>query len=197
MTEKLEGEQPGSPRLAETHAVASGEQPGSPRLAENHGGKSRGSPRKLRLLAAVVLLGVLAGFATWYAFIREPAPTNDLERFKGDWQVSVAGRDTPNVVRVEGDRWQYQAGPTDGKAYRLTVNEAADPREIELELIDAPKLKGPPVKIRGVYAFDGNNTVRLRINPATQPRPKTLDDTDAMEWVLTRVKLQEAPEPGR
>jgi len=187
MTEKLEGEQPGSPRLAETHAVA----------AETHGGKPRGSPRKLRLLGAVVLLGVLAGFATWYAFIREAEPRNDLERFKGDWQVSVAGRDTPNVVRVEGDRWQYQAGPTDGKTYRLTVNEGADPREIELELIDAPKLKGPAVKIRGVYAFDGNNTVRLRINPATQPRPKTLDDTDAMEWVLTRVKLQEAPIPGR
>ncbi len=150
-------------------------------------------PRRLRLVAVVTVLGVFAGFATWYFLIRAPEPRNDVERFRGDWQIAIAGRDTPNVIRVEGDRWQYQAGPTDGKAFRLTLSEAASPREIELELIDAPKLVGPPVKIRGVYVFDGNNTARLRINPAPQPRPTTLDDPDAMEWVLTRVKLQPAP----
>jgi uncharacterized protein (TIGR03067 family) len=130
------------------------------------------------LLVVVTLLGVLVGFGTWFFFIRDAEPKNDLERFAGDWQVSFAGRDTQNVISVAGDRWQHQAGPTEGKAFRITLNETANPREIDLEWVDAPKLVGPPVKLHGVYAFESNKTVRLRIDP------------DAMEWVLTRVKLQ-------
>ena len=136
---------------------------------------------------------MLAGFATWFFFIREGEPKNDAERIRGDWQIAIAGRDTPNAVIVAGDRWEHQGG----KAYRVTLNEAADPREITLELLDAPKFKGPAVMMHGVYAFEGNNKLRIRIVPGTQPRPKSLDDPDVPEQVLTRVKLEAAPEPGR
>jgi len=158
---------------------------------------SPGKPRRLRLVIGVVLLGILAGFGTWFFFIRDAEPKNDLERLAGDWQIAYAGRDTQNVVIVEGDHWQHQAGPMEGKAYRIVLNEVANPREIDLELIDARKMVGPPVKLHGVYAFENSKTVRLRINPGIQPRPKTLDDPDAMEWVLTRVKLQPASDSGR
>ncbi|MCE9563637.1 MAG: hypothetical protein K8U57_16475 [Planctomycetes bacterium] len=143
------------------------------------------------------MLGVLAGFGAWFFFIRESEPKNDLERFAGDWQVSFAGRDTQNVIIIQGDQWQHQAGPVEGKAYRITLNEAVNPREIDLEQIETRKMVGPLPKLRGVYAFENNKTVRLRINPGPQPRPKSLDDPDAMEWVLTRVKLQEAPGLGK
>ncbi|MBA4188181.1 MAG: hypothetical protein C0467_09205 [Planctomycetaceae bacterium] len=139
------------------------------------------------------MLGIVAGLGMWFFFIREGEPRNDLERLRGDWQIAIAGRDTPNAVSVASDRWEHQGG----KAYRVTLNEATDPRGIELELVDAPKLVGPAVKLHGVYAFDGNNKVRIRMAPGTQPRPKTLDDNESPEWVLTRVKLQEAPGHGR
>jgi uncharacterized protein (TIGR03067 family) len=148
--------------------------------------------RKLRWLV-VGALGLLVAAAAWFFLIRTTEPRNDGERFQGDWQIAVAGRNTPNAVTVAGDRWENLGG----KAYRLTLNETADPREIDLELIDAPKMTGPAVKLHGVYAFEGNGTVRMRVAPGTQPRPKSLDAADAPEWVLTRVKLQEAPGLGR
>src|SRR5262249_40386832 len=151
------------------------------------------SKKRRRLFIALGLVGVLTGFAVWFAFIREPEPKNDAERLRGDWQIAIAGRDTPNAVIVTGDRWEHQRG----KAYRVTLNEVADPREITLELLDAPKLKGPAVMMHGVYAFEGNSKVRIRIAPGTQPRPQSLDDPDATEWVLTRVKLEPAPEQGK
>jgi uncharacterized protein (TIGR03067 family) len=157
---------------------------------------SRGEGKKGRRfvrLAAVALLLAVGGFPVWYFAIREPEPRNDLERFQGDWKLTVGGRDTPNAVRVAGDRWQYVAGGEDGKAYRLTLNEAADPKQIDLELLDTVGLRGAPVKMHGVYAFDGNKTVRVRIEPALLPRPATLDDPDAVVWVLTKVKIEPAP----
>ena len=154
-------------------------------------------PRRLRLAAAIALLLAAGGFAVWYFAVREPEPRNDLERFQGDWKLTIDGRDTPNAVRIAGDRWQYVAGGADGKAYRLTLNEAADPKQIDLELLDTAGLRGAPVKMHGVYAFDGNKTVRVRIEPAILPRPTTLDDPDAVVWVLTKVKIEPAPGPQR
>ncbi|HJZ57566.1 MAG TPA: hypothetical protein VKE74_21535, partial [Gemmataceae bacterium] len=82
--------------------------------------------------AAVVVL-VAAGLAVWYWGFRQREPRNDLERFQGDWQVSIAGRKTPLVFRVSGDRWQSIANAVEGKPYRITLNEAADPKEIDLD----------------------------------------------------------------
>ena len=157
-----------------------------------------GSPGKRRArfaaLAALAALVVVAGFAVWYFALREPEAKNDLERFQGAWQIAVATggepRKTDNVVRVSGDRWEYAAGPTT-KAYRVTLNEAANPKEIDLELLDKVGLIGAPVKMHGVYAFDGNKTVRVRLGTAYEPRPATLDDPDGGVLVLTKVKPEQ------
>jgi uncharacterized protein (TIGR03067 family) len=142
-----------------------------------------------RRLLFIVVLGII-GFAVWYFAIHEHEPRNDMERFQGDWQIAVAGRDTPNVVRVEADRWQSVANAMEGKAYRLSVNEAADPREIDLDPLDAAKLIGPAPRLHGIYEFESDKLARVRLNPATLPRPKTFGEPDAVVWVLTKVKLQ-------
>ncbi|MFO0823094.1 MAG: hypothetical protein U0792_08230 [Gemmataceae bacterium] len=139
------------------------------------------------------MFSLLAGFAVWFLFPMEREPRNDAERLVGEWQITIAGRPTPNAVIVTGDRWEHHGG----KAYRVTLNETADPREITLEQVDGPRVKGPPVKMHGVYAFDNSNKFRIRVLPATEPRPKTLDDPEAPEWVLTRVKLEPVPQPGK
>jgi hypothetical protein len=147
-----------------------------------------GEGRKLRLaaaaLVALVVLVAVAAFAGWYFALREPEPRNDRERFQGEWQVSRDGKETPNVIRVTGDTWEYIGG----KAYRMTLNESA--KEIDLELIDTSGLVGAPVKMHGIYAFTDNRSVRVLIRPALRARPKTLDDPDEMPLELKKVKLQ-------
>lgn len=155
-------------------------------------GKSRRRSRRRQFLVAGVL-GVAAAVAAWFLFIREPEPRNDLERFRGDWQIVLAGRTSPNVVRVEGDRWAYQAGATEGKAYRVTLNENADPKEIDLEPLDTAGIRGRVPRLHGIYAFDGRTAVRVSLSAATEPRPKSMDDDEAMVWTLLRVKLEIAP----
>jgi len=143
--------------------------------------------------AAVVSLVAVAALAVWYFAIREREPTSDLERLQGEWQIAVATgrepRQTNNAIRVAGDRWEYVTVAA-SKAYRVKLNEAARPKEIDLELLDTTGLRGAPVKMHGVYVFEGNKTVRVRINDTTEPRPTTLDDPDANVWVLTKVKLE-------
>jgi uncharacterized protein (TIGR03067 family) len=156
-----------------------------------------GKKRRLAAVAALLALAVaLAAVAVWYFAIREREPRNDLERFQGDWQIAVATggepRRTNNAIRVTGDRWEYVTDATT-KAYRVTLNETANPKEIDLELLDVAGLRGARVKMHGVYAFDGNKTVRVRINVTTEPRPATLDEPDANVWVLTKVKLEAQP----
>jgi uncharacterized protein (TIGR03067 family) len=137
---------------------------------------------------------VVAGFAVWYFLFRGPA--NDLEAFQGDWQVTVAGRETANVIQVEGDRWQAVANGVPARAYRITLNESANPKEIDLDPIDDAKYVGPRPKLYGIYTIDGN-TARVRLGDTTQPRPKTLDDPDAVVLTLKKVKLEPAPKPGK
>lgn len=145
------------------------------------------SPGRRWLLAALVVL-VVAGFAGWYWGLREPEPRNDFERFQGDWSVAAGGREGRTAIRVIGDRWEYVGG----KAYRLTLHDDADPKQIDLEPLDLPKLVGPPPRLHGVYAFDDNRTVRVILGPAILPRPTALDDPDVV-LVLTKVKLEAAP----
>jgi hypothetical protein len=142
-------------------------------------------------LALVVAVLAVGGAAAWYFALREPEPRNDRERFQGEWQVSRDGHDTPNVIRVTGDTWEYIGG----KAYRMTLNESA--KEIDLELIDSSGLVGAAVKMQGIYAFTDNRSVRVLIRPAQRARPKTLDDPDEVPLELKRVKLGRNEESGR
>ncbi len=180
--------------VAETPASSAAD---TPRIAS----ASRG---KRRLTAVAVLVGLaMVATAIWYFAIRESEPRNDAERFQGEWKL-VDARQGENAedegfrvaVRVTGEQLQFIHGGGEGKAYRFTLNETTDPRQIDLELLNGPKLIGPAVKMHGVYAFDENKSVRLRVRPGTDPRPKTLEDPDATEWLLTRVKLEAAPKPG-
>jgi uncharacterized protein (TIGR03067 family) len=139
--------------------------------------------------AALVGVVVVVGFAAWFFFLR--GPRNDLERFEGDWQVSVHDRVTPMVFRVQEDRWQSHANGVDGPAYRISLNETANPKEIDLDLIDTSNIRGPNPKLHGIYAFEGE-TLRVRVNDTSEPRPTTFDDPDAVVWVLSRVRLEES-----
>jgi uncharacterized protein (TIGR03067 family) len=152
--------------------------------------------RRSRLAVFVAIAGAagvaVVGFAVWYFAIHEPEPRNDLERFGGEWSVAAGGRESRNAIRVSGDRWEYVGG----KAYRITLNEAANPKEIDLDPLDLPKLIGPPPRLHGVYAFDDNKTARVILGPAILPRARSLDDPDAV-LVLTKVKLESSPEPRK
>jgi uncharacterized protein (TIGR03067 family) len=138
-------------------------------------------------LAPIIAILAVGGAGVWYFAIREPEPRNDVERFQGEWQITRDGKETPNAVRVVGDTWEYVGG----KAYRMTLNEAA--KEIDLELIDTSGLVGAPVKMHGIYAFTDNRSVRVLIRPALRPRPKSLDDPDEMPLEMRKVKLERKP----
>ena len=148
--------------------------------------------QRLRVYIAT-LIGLLAvvGFAVWYFAIREPEPRNDMERFQGAWQIATAERGaTPVVVEVNGDQWQSVANAVKGKAYRLTLNESVNPKEIDLDPVDTAGLVGPSPRLHGIYAFENNRKVKVVLNPGVLPRPKTFEEADAVVWMLTRVKLE-------
>lgn len=161
------------------------------------GTATRGSGSSRRVVAVVALV-VLAALAVWYFAVREPEPRNDLERFQGEWRITVAAggqkRGTDNAVRVSGDRWE-SITPATSRAYRVAVNESASPKQIDLELLDTAGLRGAPVKMHGIYSFDGNRSARVVMGPANEPRPTNLDDPEGTVWLLTKVKLEEKAPP--
>jgi uncharacterized protein (TIGR03067 family) len=132
----------------------------------------------------------------WFFAFHEPEPKNDYERFQGDWKLGTPGRPDITFVRVSGDRWQFISNGEEARAYRLTLNESTNPKQIDLDLIDTKGLRGAAVKLHGVYAFDNNKTVRIRLDPALEPRPTSLDD-DEMVRVMTKVKLERSPQPEK
>ena len=130
---------------------------------------SGGEGKKWGLRRAAIiglLLGTVAAVTVWWFAFREPEPKNDVERFQGEWKLGTPDRPDITFVRVSGDRWQYISNGQEARAFRMTLNETANPKQIDLELIDTKGLRGPPVKMHGVYAFEGNKTVRLRLDPA-------------------------------
>ncbi len=144
----------------------------------------------------VLLIGV-CGAAAWYWGIREAEPRDDIGRFQGDWKLASGMREIkegneevfPIAVQINGDCWQYLVGGKELKRFRITLNETASPKEIDLALIDA---EGKPIgeyRSQGIYTID-RNTARIVVNPVYKPRPKVFDDPDAVVWALTRVKLE-------
>jgi len=149
-----------------------------------------------RATFAGLLAGTVAAVVVWLLVFREPEPKNDFERFQGDWKLGTPGRPDITFVRVSGDHWQYISNGQEARAYRMTLNESANPKQIDLELIDTQGLRGMIPKLHGIYAFDGNKMVRVRLDPAVEPRPTTLDDEDLVR-VLTKVKLERNPQPEK
>jgi len=162
----------------------------------------RGSPGKQgrRLLRRAAITGLLTGLAAavavWFFVFREPEPKNDFERFQGEWKLGTPDRPEITFIRIEGDRWQYISNGQEARAYRMTLNETTNPKQVDLELIDTQGLRGMQPKLHGVYAFDGNKTVRVRLDPAVELRPTTLDDEELVK-VMTKVKLERELHPQK
>jgi uncharacterized protein (TIGR03067 family) len=148
--------------------------------------------RRWALLVPAGLALLVAGGAVWYFALREKPPANDLERFQGEWKFATPGRPDVTFVRVEADRWQYVSNGVETQAFRLTLDEAASPRRIDLELIDTKGLRGPVPRLHGVYEFDGDRTVRVRLAPGVEERPTALDDPDEVR-VMTKGKIDTGP----
>jgi len=151
------------------------------------------SPWRKRLVLAAALVVLLGGLGLWYGVLRGPA--DDLGRFQGEWQVTVYGRDG-GVIRVSGDTWTYVATGQERHSYRISLNPAASPREIDLAQLrpdgtPAVYTHGPqagsPVKMHGVYSVNRDGA-RVVLRPGVEPRPTSLDDPgDAQTLVLRRV----------
>jgi uncharacterized protein (TIGR03067 family) len=151
----------------------------------------------LVIAAAIVvhLGGYGLGYAVlWYGSLR--GPSDDLGRFQGEWQVDVYGRDG-GAIRVRGERWTYVAGRQDRLSYRMSLNPAASPKEIELIQLrpdgepavytHGPQ-RGSPVKMHGVYSVNKDGA-RVVLRPGVEPRPTSLDDPgDAQTLTLKRVQ---------
>lgn len=157
------------------------------------GGLAAAPPRRRRRLviaAAVVVL--VGGFALGRAFLS--GPPDDLGRLQGEWQVEVYGRSRV-MVRVAGDRWTYVIDGREQRSYRVELNPAANPREIDLTQLRADETtaanthgpgRGTGVKMHGVYTVE-KDVVRVVLRPGVEPRPTSLDEPgDAQTLTLTR-----------
>jgi uncharacterized protein (TIGR03067 family) len=150
------------------------------------------------VLAATVVVFGGAALGLWYAFLR--GPTADLDRLQGEWRVVVPGRDEeagpPVLIRVAGDRWTYVAGGREQRTYRVGLNPAASPKEIDLVQLGpdgepATYTHGPGrgsvVKLHGVYSVN-KDEARVVLRPGVEPRPTSLDDPgDAQTLTLKRT----------
>jgi uncharacterized protein (TIGR03067 family) len=140
---------------------------------------------------AGVLLLLIVGL--WFVFIRTPAAKEDHAAIQGEWRLTrMEGDDGQLGVRVDGDRWAYVVGGREATVWRVELNPAADPKEIELTQIErggqAVKVSaGSDAKMVGVYSVDGK-TLRVALAPHHNGRPKALDDPDAQTLTLTRAK---------
>ena len=185
----MSAEKPLPQPLPETERGA-GTEPGRPFIPVS--GRGRGGLGYFTLAA----LALVAAVGLGYAVLRDPGPGDDLGRWQGDWQVRANDRDAPVTVRVEGDRWSYVVTARPGLTYRLALNPAATPKEIDLTQIGAGDKvatnthgpgRGSEVKLHGVYAFDGD-TARVALAPGVEPRPTSLDAVDGPPTLtLTRV----------
>lgn len=166
----------------------------SPPVATGGLAAAPSSRRRRRLVPAAALVVLVGGFALWYIFLR--GSSDDLDRLQGDWQVEVYGRSRV-MVRVAGDRWTYVIDGREQRSYRVAVNPAATPREIDLTQLRPDETtatnthgpgRGTGVKMHGVYAID-KDTVRVVLRPGVEPRPTSLDEPgDAQTLLLRQAK---------
>ena len=153
--------------------------------------------RKRVAIWAVVV--VVAGVGAFFAL---RGPKNDLERLQGEWVIQLPREEgteggtsgPPLMVRVTGDRWAYVAGGQERSFFKVALNEAANPKEIELTRLtpdgqpaSATNARGKQeaVVMRGVYAID-KTTAKVALAPAGQETPTSLDAAHPVVQTLTK-----------
>lgn len=151
-------------------------------------GRSKSAvPKRLVGVAAIAAVAIGA----WYFALHRDS-RDDLTRLQGDWNYSAAARANAGVIRIEGTTWSYHSGGPFGRSYRLTLHPEANPKEIDLALLDESGQpatfthgagKGKEVKLLGIYEFDGD-AVKLALGVTT--RPKSFEDDEAQALRLTR-----------
>jgi uncharacterized protein (TIGR03067 family) len=165
---------------------------------------SEGTPPKPRdrrpLALAVAALAIVAATVAAYFVLREPK--DDMERLQGEWAIQLPREEgteggasgPPLLVRVKGDRWVYVAGGEERSFFRVKLNEAANPKEIDLtrttpdgKPASSTNDRGQQeaVVMRGVYAID-KKTLKVSLAPGTQPRPTDLTAPHPAVQTLTK-----------
>jgi uncharacterized protein (TIGR03067 family) len=158
-------------------------------------------PKRTRVWVAVVALVLLAGVALFFAL---RGPKNDLERLQGEWVIQVPRMDgseggtsgPPLMVRVTGDRLAYVAGGEERSFFQVSLNEAANPKEIVLTRVtpegkaaSAMNAQGKQeaVALRGVYRIE-KATLKLALAPPDRSATTNLDDPPPLVQTLSRRK---------
>ena len=160
------------------------------------------TPRRSRrpLWLALAAAGIVVTTAVAYFALREPK--DDTGRLQGEWLIQVPREEgteggasgPPLMVRITGDRWQYVAGGQDRQAFRITLNEAANPKEIDLTgltpdgkaaSVTGDRGKQEAFVMRGVYAID-KKTLKVSLAPGNQPRPTALTAPHPLVQTLTK-----------
>lgn len=141
------------------------------------------------------VLGVIIGSACW---LGAPAPQSDAPakaeraRWQGSWRIvqmeMTTGQRTARLkfeseeaaVRVKDDRLEITGLNFPYSSGRLTLDPAAQPKRLTLQLLDEPR-KGPTVE--GAFTRDGDD---LELEFPKWPRGK--DETVVLRLILKRVK---------
>jgi uncharacterized protein (TIGR03067 family) len=111
---------------------------------------------------------------TWdiveYELMAKPAPANALKKVKAVFN---------------GDKFKLDTGGP-GKESTFKLDSAKNPKQIDID----GEENGRPMKMRGIYAFDGDSLkICLAVDPAARPTEfRTDEKTKSVRMVLKKEK---------
>jgi uncharacterized protein (TIGR03067 family) len=120
---------------------------------------------------------------------------DDAKKMQGVWDIveyEVQSKPLPaNVLKkvkavFTGDKFKIDTGSPDVKESTFKLDSAKNPKQIDF----AGEEKGAPVKMKGIYAFDGDSLkICLIVDPAARPTEfKTDEKTKSVRMVLKKEK---------
>ncbi len=142
----------------------------------------------LAALALVVLAGNLAR--------GDDKPLEgDLKKIQGKWTTNAGPASAPVYFTFDKNVVNFTVvGPMGEEATisgEFTLDESGSPRQIDM--INMKNGKNPLPKILAIYAFDGDDKLKIAGSPEGKSRPKemiekTAADNKGNTLVFTRVK---------